>query len=172
MAAPYTVVNLGHMAGDNVDSFVKSVQATTDLPNGALVAITGVVSGQKSVFSVAAATDVTAQEVLLVKSPEIIEVNGLRVDLTDPTQFFNPANRPATAFHLKVGDTLTATDDWFTGTSTLNQYIIPANGTTVPAAAATLAGGTVVAFQVIEKTTIAVGSTRKNATRVMVVKSR
>lgn len=172
MAAPYSVVNLGQLAGDNVDSFVKSVQNTVDMPNGSLVAITGIVSGQKSVYAVAAATDVTTQEVLLVKSPEIIEVNGLRVDLTDPTQFTNPANRPATAFHLKVGDTYTMTDDAFTGTSTVGQYIIPANGALAPAAAANLTGNTIVALQVIEKPTISVGSTRKNATRVLVIKGR
>jgi hypothetical protein len=172
MAAPYSVVNLGHMAGSTNDAFVKSGQATTDLPNGSLVAITGISSTQKSVYTVAAPTDVTTQEVLLVHSPEIIEVNGLRVDLTDPTQFYNPANRPFRMYHLKVGDTFTMTDDAFTGTSAVGQYIIPVNGTTVGAAATNLSGNTVVAFQVLEKTTIAVGATRKNATRVLVVRGR
>lgn len=171
MANP--VVYLGQLAADNVDAYVKSAQYTADLTNGSLITLTGAtVSGQNGVYVAATPSAVTTQEVLLVASPEIIEVNGLRVDLTDPTQFTNPANRPFRVFHLKVGDTFTITDDGITGTTVAQQYVVPANNATKPAVAADLSGNTVVAFQVIEKKTISVGSTRKNATRLLVVKSK
>lgn len=173
------VINLGKMAGDNVDSFVKSVQNTVDMPNGSLVVITGLVSGQDAVYTVGQASDVTAQEVLLVASPEIVEINGYRIDVTDPTQFTNSANKPARAFHVKVGDTFTATDDWVTtGTPSVGgtgAYVVPQNASYTPKAVAdlTTAGNvSVVSFQVLQKTTISVGAIRKNATKYLVVKSR
>lgn len=172
MPKSYSVLNLGTMAASNVDAYVKSVQSSVEMPNGSLVSITGVVSGQPEVYTVDVATDVTKQEVLLVHSPEIIEVNGLRVDLTDPTLFVNAVNRPARAFHLKVGDDFTITDDGITGTTVQNQFVVPVNGEFKPAAAADLSGNTVVAFQVIQKTTISVGSARKPATKLLVIKSR
>jgi hypothetical protein len=171
MSAPYTVCNLGTYAAKNVESLNKSVQSVTDMPNGSFVAITGLVTGQNDTYLVAAPTAVTTQEVLLVKTPEVVEINGLRVDLIDITNFYNPAGRPARAIHVKVGDDITITADGFTGSVVVGQYAVPANGVTTLAAAATLAGATLLAFQVLSATTIAIGQTRKTAYRLLCVKS-
>lgn len=165
------IVNLGTMAGTNVDAFVKNVRNTEEMPNGSFVAITSQVSGQPDLYVAATPTDVTKEEVLLVRSPELIEVNGLRVDLTDVTLFTNPANRPATAFHLKVGDDFTITDDGITGVTAKGKYVVPVNGALKPAAADDLTGNTLVAMQVVDKTTISVGNSRIPATKLLVVRS-
>jgi len=172
MSAPYAVCNLGVYAAKNVESYNKSVQATFDVPNGSFLSITGLLSGQNDTYVASTPLDVTTQEVLLIKTPEIIEINGLRLDLTDITNFFNPAGKPAHAIHVKVGDDITITSDGFTGSPTAGQYAVPANGVATLASAANLSGGTVVAFQVLSATTIAIGQTRKTAYRLLCVKSR
>lgn len=101
----------------------------------------------------------------------MIEVNGLRVDLTDVTLFTNPANRPATGFHLKVGDDFTITDDGITGVTAKGKYVVPVNGAIKPSAADDLTGNTLVAMQVVDKTTISVGNRRIPATKLLVVRS-
>lgn len=165
------IVNLGTMAGTNVDAYVKNVRNTVDMPNGSFVTITDQVSGQPDLYVAATPTDVTKEEVLLVRSPELIEVNGLRVDLTDVTLFTNPANRPATAFHLKAGDDFTITDDGITGVTTKGKYVIPVNGDLKPAVADDLTGNTLIAMKVVDKTTISVGNRRIPATKLLVVRS-
>lgn len=165
------IVNLESMAGTDVQAFLQSVQATTDLDNGSLIVLGGLVSGQQDVRVATAPTDVKTEEVLLVHSPEIIEVNGLRVNLTDPSQFTNPKNRPARAWRLNVGDRFTITDDGITGTTVVDQFVVPKNGTTKPEVAADLTGGTKVAFKVLSKTNISTGSVRKAATRLEVVRA-
>ncbi|MGM1044874.1 MAG: hypothetical protein ACQEXX_01870 [Bacillota bacterium] len=165
------IVNLGTMAGTNVDAYIKNVQNTVKMPNGSFVTITGQVAGQPDLYTAATPTDVTKQEVLLVRSPELIEVNGLRVDLTDVTLFTNAADRPATAFHLKVGDDFTITDDGITGATTVGKYVVPVNGDLKPAAADDLTGNTLIAMQVVAKTNISVGSKRIPATKLLVVKA-
>jgi hypothetical protein len=167
----YPVVNIGTLAAEDVNSYVKNAQYTAALSNGSMITLGALVSGQNGVFNAATPTSVTTQEVLIVISPEIIDVNGYRIDVTDPTLFTNAANTPFTAYHLKVGDTLTITDDGITGTTVLQQYVVPANGASKPAVAADLTGATLLAFQVIEKPTISVGQVRKAATRLLVVKS-
>ncbi|PIH59160.1 hypothetical protein [Paenibacillus sp. LK1] len=165
------IVNLGTMAGTNVDAYVKNVKNSVDMPNGSFVVITGQVAGQPDLYVAATPTDVTKEDVLLVRSPELIEVNGLRIDLTDVTLFTNSANRPATAFHLKVGDDFTITDDGITGVTAKGKYVVPVNGALKPAAADDLTGNTLVAMQVVDKTTISVGSRRIPATKLLVVRS-
>lgn len=167
----FPVVNLGTMAAEDVNSFIKNAQYTTALPNGSLITLNGLVSGQNGVFAAATPTAVITQEVLLVRSPEIIDINGYRIDVTDPSLFTNNANTPFSAYHLKVGDTFTITDDGITGTSVLLQYVVPVNNTSTPAVAADLSGNTKVAFQVIDKSTMSVGQVRKAATKLLVVKS-
>lgn len=165
------VVNLGVYAAKNVESYNKSVQATFDMPNGSFIELNGLVSGQNDVYVAATPTAVTTNEVLMVKSPEIIEVNGLRVDLTDVTNFYNPSGRPARAIHLKVGDDITITSEGFSSAPTAGQYAVPANGQMTLAPAADLSGNTLVAFKVIAATTIAVGATRKTAYRLLCVRA-
>ncbi len=163
-------VTLNAMMGNQVDTCVISVQNTVAMDNGSLVVLGAVNTGNPDVRNVTTAVDVTVDEVVLVHAPEIIEVNGLRVPLTDVTQFTNPANRPCRAYRLKVGDRITITDDGITGTTVANQYVVPVNGAMKPAVAATLAGGTRVAFKVLQKLNVSVGSARVAATQLEVVK--
>jgi hypothetical protein len=164
------IVNLNAMAGNTVDTYLQSVQNTVAMDNGSLVALGTVVANNPNVRNCAAPTDITTQELYLVASPEIVEVNGLRVELSDPSQFTNPANRPARAYKLVLGDTFTITDTGFTGTSVVGQYLIGANGALKPAASATI-GTAKLGLLVLEKTTISTGRTRNAATKVQVVKA-
>ncbi|KAA9007381.1 hypothetical protein F4V43_02520 [Paenibacillus spiritus] len=164
-----SVVNLNLMAGTKVDSFVQSVQLTEAVDNGSLVVLGGVVAGNPEVRVATKATDIATQEVLLVASPELVELNGYRIDLTDPTLFTNKANTPARAFRLKIGDTFTITDDGLDGTTVATQYVIPQNNSYKGVAAATI-GTARQAFLVLEKTTISIGRTRVPATKLQVVK--
>jgi len=167
----YTVLNVGKYAAKNVESYNKDVQATFDMPNGSFIALAGLVSGQNDVYAATPVSDVTTQEVLLVHGPEVIEVDGLRVPLTDVSKFINPANRPVRAVHVKVGDDITLTSEGFSATPTVGKYAVPANGQLTLAPADDLSGNTLVAFQVLEQTTIAVGQNRKTAYRLVCVRS-
>lgn len=168
----YPVCNLLSMAGTNVDSYVVNVQATKDTPNGSFVKITGLVAGQNEVYTVSAPSDVVADEIYLIQSPELIEVNGLRVNLTDPTLFTNPANRPARAYKLVAGDEFVITDtDGITGATVVGQYVVPVKDSLKPAAAPDLTGNTKLACLVLSKTTVSVGGARLPATRMRVIKA-
>jgi hypothetical protein len=164
-----TIVNLNLMAGTKVDSFIQSVQLPEAVDNGSFVVLKGVLAGNPEVRIAATPTDVAAQEVLLVASPEIPEVNGFRIDVSDPALFTNKANTPARAFRLKNGDTFTITDDGIDGTTVVDQYVIPQDGKYKGIASATI-GTTKVALLVLEKTTISVGRSRVPATKLQVIK--
>lgn len=164
-----TIVNLNLMAGTKVDSFIQSVQLPEAVDNGSFVVLKGVLAGNPEVRIAATPTDVAAQEVLLVASPEIPEVNGFRIDVSDPALFTNKANIPARAFRLRNGDTFTITDDGIDGATVVDQYVIPQDGKYKGIASATL-GTTKVALLVLEKTTISVGRSRVPATKLQVIK--
>lgn len=163
------IVNLNLMAGNKIDSYLQSVQLAEAVENGSLVVLGGVVAGNPEVRVATAPVDVTTEEVLLVASPELVEINGYRIDVSDPSLFVNPANKPARAYRLKNGDTFTITDVGFDGTSTVGQFVIPQNASFKGIASATI-GTTRVAFKVLEKTNISVGRTRIPATKLQVVK--
>lgn len=169
------VVDLNKMAGNNVDSFIQSVQYTSDMVNGSFIALGALVTGQNDVRVAATPSDVTAEEVLLVASPEIIKatVNGivLNIELSDRTAFTNIANKPARAYRLKVGDQFTMTDAGISGTTVVGQYVIPQNGSFTPVASAVI-GSTIISLKVLAKTYITNGVTKSAATVLEVVKSR
>ncbi|ASA22748.1 hypothetical protein [Paenibacillus donghaensis] len=163
------VINLNIMAGNKVDSYLQSVQLAEAVENGSFVVLGGVVAGNPEVRVASTPTDVATQEVLLVASPELVEINGYRIDISDPTLFTNAANKPARTYHLHIGDTFTLTDTGITGTTVVDQFVIPQNTLYKGIASATI-GTTVVACQVLEKTTISIGRTRLAATKLQVVK--
>lgn len=166
-----TVVIPGKMASTNVDSFLKSVQYSATMDNGSHIVLGAPVSGQHDVYTAALATDVTKQEVLIVESPVLVEINGYRIDIQDPSQFTNAANRPARARHLKVGDEIKITADGITGSPAVNGYAVPVNGSLKLAAAADLTGGTVIAYEIVDNATVSIGQTRVAAYKLRVVKS-
>ena len=167
----HVVVKIGKMASTNVDSYITSVQNTVDMENGSLVVLQDRIPGNPDVYACSAPVDVTKEEVLLVESPVIVEVNGFRLDIDDPTLFYNPANRPARARKLKVGDKFTITANGFSAAPTVGQYAVPANGSYLFAPAADLTGGTVVACKVVAKTTISVAGNKIDAYELEVVKA-
>lgn len=164
------VVDLGTMAGTNVDAFVRNVINTEDMPNGSFVVMTGQSGREIDLFTVATPTDVTTQDVLLVHSPELVEINGYRIGLGDMTLFTNKANIPARAYHLKEGDTFTITDDGITGATTVGQFVAPVNGAYKPSASATK-GTSRLVLRVLEKKNITIGTTRLPATRLQVIQN-
>lgn len=164
------IVILNNVASNVVDSYLQSVQLTADVDNGSFVSLAGVLTGNPDVRLATTPNDVTADEMVFIASPEIVELNGYRIDLTDPSSFTNPANRPARGIRLKVGDVITMTDDGFTGTSVVGQYMIPVNGAYKGAVSSTI-GSTKISMLVLEKTTISTGRTRKAATKFQVVKA-
>jgi hypothetical protein len=132
------------------------------------------IPGQPEIYACSAPTDVATQEVLLVESPVLVEVNGFRLDIDDPTLFYNPANRPARARKLKVGDRFTITANGFSAAPTVGQYALPANGSYLlaPAASITDSNGaplSVVAFKVVAQTTISVAGNKITAYELEVV---
>lgn len=163
------VINLNLMAGNKVDSYLQSVQLAEAVENGSFVVLGGVVAGNPEVRVATAPVAVATQDVLLVASPELVEINGYRIDISDPTLFTNAANKPARAYRLKIGDTFTLTDTGITGTTVVDQFVLPQNALYKGIASATI-GTTVVACQVLEKTTISIGRTRVAATKLQVVK--
>jgi hypothetical protein len=165
-----TIINLNNVAANVVDSYLQSVQLAVDAENGSFVTLGGVVANNPDVRTGTAPVDVANDEMVLLASPEIIEVNGLRVDLVDPTLFTNVAGRPARGIRLHTGDTVTMTDDGFTGSSVVGQFVIPVNATLKGAASAVI-GTAKISLLVLEKTTISTGRTRKAATKLQVVKS-
>lgn len=165
-----TIVNLNLMAGTKVDSFLQSVQLTEAVENGSFVVLGGVVANNPDVRVATKPTAVLTQEVLLVASPELVEINGFRIDLSDPTLFTNPANKPARAFRLKLGDTFTITDVGLDGATVKDQFVLPQDASYKGIASATLGTTTRVGFLVLDKTTISVGRTRIAATKLQVVK--
>jgi hypothetical protein len=170
----HVVVKIGKMASTNVDSYVVSVQNTVDMDNGSMVVLGDRIPGQPEIYACSAPTDVATQEVLLVESPVLVEVNGFRLDIDDPTLFYNPANRPARARKLKVGDRFTITANGFSAAPTVGQYALPANGSYLlaPAASITDSNGaplSVVAFKVVAQTTISVAGNKITAYELEVV---
>ncbi|WP_405168525.1 hypothetical protein [Paenibacillus sp. FSL H3-0286] len=126
---------------------IESVLLNVDLENGAITTIGGLVDGKREVVHGATPVNVSAEEVLLVASPEIVYES----DKHNILDFVNKAGKPARAYHYAVGDTVTITDNMITGTSVKNQYLIPENGSAKLKAVATLTDTTRFAAQVLEK---------------------
>ena len=172
--ATYPVVRIGKMASTTVDSFVKSAKyavAGTAISNGSHVILTGLVSGDLNTYVAATPTSVTTQEVFLVESPVLVEVNGLRVDLHDPRQFQNPADTPFRVRKLVNGDRLTMTADGFASAPTVGQYAVPANTALTLAPATDLNGATLVAYKVLAQRVISIGQSQVTAYEIEVVRS-
>lgn len=130
---------------------IDSVKSAVDLQNGFVVFAHALAAGEREVLSAVqpATATITTDEVLLIASPEITYNAGETI-----VNFVNVAGSAARALHLKVGDEVTITDNAITGTTVVGQYLIPQNASYQLALAATLAGGTRFAGEIIEKTTI------------------
>lgn len=130
---------------------ISSVKSAVDLQNGVVVFAHALAAGERDALAAVqpATATITTDEVLLVASPEITYNAGETV-----VDFINKAGSIARAIHLKVGDVVTITDNVITGSTVVGQYLIPQNASYNLALAATLAGGTRFAAEIIEKGTI------------------
>jgi hypothetical protein len=153
---------------------LESVVHTADMDNGVVVMLGAQVTGEgelKQVVVPATAT-ITVNEVLLVASPEI---QGPMYEPYNTLQdFFNPANKPARAYRLRVGEEFLITIDGFDGTAAVNSYLIPQNASLKLVVAADLTGATRFAAKIIQ-TGLKFGYTgtgfgKKDAILVKVVK--
>lgn len=125
---------------------IESVVFTTDVQNGAITTLGAMATGEREVVQGANPVDVTEDEILLVYTPEVLYETGKGI-----LDFVNKAGIPARAYHYTVGDIVTVTDDMIDGTSAVNQYLIPVNGSNKLKTAADLSSGTKFAAKVIEK---------------------
>lgn len=142
----------------------ENVQHSATMKNGAFINL-----GAHSVDDVytvdlpATATLATA-EFLVVCQDETI-YNDIGKNISD---FVNPADVATKAFHLAEGASWLIADADFSGTAVVGSYLIPANGTSVPAVASAPTGDNLAVVIVdIDKT---IGYGRKDATRVRVVR--
>lgn len=102
-----------HVAATDVDAYNRSAESTTNLQNGAPVALTLSTTTGSNVFT--ATTPATPfSGVWMAYSPE---VNKLVVGQTwggnDPRNFVNLANKPFDAFKPQVGDLIQVTGEFF-----------------------------------------------------------
>ena len=171
------MANIVEIMGEIVNDYeVLSVQhASTALDDGFVGELTGLVSGERDLWTIAAANAVTTDEVVMVVGAEVyIDANGFRSPLHNKASFTYIAGRPVRAYRLPVGRRVKINTSAISGTPVAEQYVIPANGTFVLAAAADLTGGTRLAF-VVEETgatcNIFTGKTAVPATILRVVKA-
>lgn len=127
---------------------ISSVKSATQIDNGRVVITGSLVAGQRELFNAATPTAVATDEVLLVASPEVTYEAGDGI-----LNFTNKAGKPARAYHLTVGDIITVTDANIDGTSVVDQYLIPVNGSDKLTPSATL-GTTRFAAKVISKVSL------------------
>lgn len=167
----YTVIETGLMASDQNDSLVKSIISDEDLENGSHIVLGEPVKGDLNTYKAATPTDVTTQEVLVVASPVLVEVNGLRVASSDPRDFINPKGKPARALHLRTGDTLVISANGFTSTPVVGEYAVPVNESTKLKPVSDLSDNTVVAYLVEQEYSISIGKEFIDGYKLRVVKS-
>ncbi|OMD71207.1 hypothetical protein [Paenibacillus odorifer] len=127
---------------------ISSVKSATQIDNGRIVVAGSLVAGERELFNAATPTAVATDEILLVASPEVTYEAADGV-----LNFTNKAGKPARAYHHTVGDTVTVTDVNIDGTSIVDQYLIPVNGSDKLTPSATL-GTTRFAARVIRKLNI------------------
>ncbi|MBD8839480.1 hypothetical protein IFU39_16835 [Paenibacillus sp. CFBP 13594] len=127
---------------------ISSVKSALEVDNGRVVVAGSLVSGQRELYNAATPTAVATDEILLVASPEVTYEAGAGI-----LDFTNKAGKPARAYHLTVGDIVTVTDVNIDGTSVVDQYLIPVNGSDKLAPSATL-GTTRFVAKVISKGTL------------------
>lgn len=160
-----TIVRLSKIAAV-YDGRIESVVHSADMPNGSLINLGGFVTGETELRQVAVPATATlgSEEVLLVASPEVMYDAGKGI-----ADFVNPANKPARAFHLTVGDIFEITTDGVDGTPAVGKYIIPQNNSMKPVVANDLSAGTRFAGKIIDTTKL--GYNKANAIVVQVVKA-
>lgn len=172
--ANHVMVNLDKIAALQ-NGNIESVVHTVDMDNGSLINLGGIADPSnpelKQVVVPSTAT-LGSEEVLLVHSPEV--QGNMYLPGTELKDFYNPANKPARALHLTVGDIFTITSDGVDGTPAVGKYIIPQNGSLKPIVADDLSGNTRFAAKIISMGKFGYtgsGLAKQDAITVQVVKA-
>ena len=160
------------------DADVLSVQHdSVALDDGYLCNLSGLVSGERDLYSVATpltATLGSAEAVMVVGAEVYIDALGFRTPVHNKTSFTYIAGRPVRVYRMRVGMRFKINTSAISGTPVVGQYVIPANATYQPAVAADLSGGTRLAF-IVEETgstcNIFTGKTAVPATILRVIKN-
>jgi len=140
---------------------IENVQHTSAMKNGSFINLGAKIKDDVYAVGVPATATLGTAEVLVVFSDETSYESGKSI-----SDFTNKANVPARAYHLTEGDSWLIANEDFTGTAAVGKYLIPANGTVVPAASATATGkGLQIVVDQIDQT---IGYAKKAATRVKV----
>lgn len=159
MAATHAIFEVEKMMSEHIDTYLKHGSAHAALDNGNIVTAGTLVSGEKDLYTTAAPTDVTADTMYIVDAVKIDQFEGYRIDFSkDPRYFYTNSGEPARLRKLAVGDTCKISAAGFASAPTAGAYAVPANGVLTLAPAANLSGSTKIAFKVLEKVTIYVGS--------------
>lgn len=116
-----SIVNLDKVASIHVDS----VQHTAVLENGNVLFVGDLMAGEREIYAVevADATNVNAKPLSLHATPEMMyeSYRGLK-------DFSVPANKPARAIQLEVGDIFSVTTDALTGAVAVGANVAPKAG--------------------------------------------
>lgn len=158
-----SIINLDKMLA-SYNGNLESVKYNGQLVNGNVVVLGSLVTGETELRTATAPTAVATEEVVLVSAPEVI-YSEVGKSLKD---FVIPANQPARAYHLFIGDIFTLTDDAIDGITVKDQFVIPQNGSVKLIASAT-GTGTRLCLKVLDKVTL--GFDGASATVMQVVKN-
>lgn len=157
------IVNLDKVAGVHLSSIV----AEEDLTNGLFGQLGDLIEGEKEAYEFLPITDVT-DEVILHSTPEVM-YDPRKKGLKD---FVLPAGTVGRGYHLERGDIITFTEDLFTDTPTVGEFVVPQVGsrklTTSVDGTVEVEGSPVkpsLVFKVIEETTLGFEATTAYALR-------
>ncbi|MEK4289382.1 hypothetical protein [Paenibacillus sp. FSL P4-0502] len=140
---------------------------SADLDNGSFVHVGSLVTGQREVkTAVIPATPTLKDEVVFVAAPEVLynTIEGKQLD-----RFYNVAGKPFRAYHLTTGDIITVSNDMISGSTVLDQYVIPQAGSAKLKASAIDDESTRFVGKVLAKEIF--GSTAKPVTVIQVLKA-
>jgi hypothetical protein len=130
---------------------IKSVQlASTPLENGFVFFADALVTGTREAYQVVrpATADLATRNLVIHASVPTTYLAGQTV-----VDFVLEAGKTGRAYVPEVGDIFTFTDNIIDGTSVLNQYLIPQDGSFKLVPSSTI-GSTKFSAKVIEKTTL------------------
>lgn len=109
-------VNLDKIQAKGDGNIVSVVSEGTVLPNGALVALGELLSGERELFSVAAPS--ADEELLLVAAPEVKYDEAV-----DQLDYTTEAGKAVRAYHLKRGDLFQVEQSLFDATPSKGQVV-------------------------------------------------
>ena len=158
----FNVIIKRHVAAFNTDSLNRAAVCESNLPNGAVVALTGKSEneGESRVWVAEAPADDDATGLWMVASPEVVtltdalgnEYKGLTVD---PRAFVNIAGKTMDVFKPQKSDIIWIAPTDVVGTiNTTNKYLVPTGDGTAFTLTASSTAGDGLCFQLIGESVV------------------